>query len=204
MRAKPQDMPYDRERLHEIMETHDRRCKGKSRQRGGARCLQWASRGSDYCRFHGGHNVRRVRLRCTSSVRAHKLLTDLLGTGARSDRERLGLTQEVDASRATAAHALELMAMTQGESLDLQLRAASAAREALTAVASNVESLVQAHKDSSTVLDAEQLDFVVTQLARVLANRIKDGRTRNAVLRDIEKIRVPDKGALLKARTRVA
>jgi len=181
---------------------HPRRCQAKSRATQ-QQCKNWATKGRHYCRFHGGHLPyhKEKKLAGLYSRRANKRLKELLTDAANAERN--SLAEEVDVARVLAARAMKSFEKICIEDPPTELAADKAKLGRLRATAtaslrtalSQVASLVTAHSKviSEQALDAHAAEYVVAQVVKILQERIEDEELLNALVTDLEELKVPSK-----------
>ena len=131
------------------------------------------------------------------SRRATGELKALINTAAERSSERSSLAGEVDASRAIALQAIQLLDKTMegGESTkpELLLGVMEFAQKALKHVNDSVATMVKVSAIDPTALDAEQADYILNSIGEILRKRVDDEKLRETILADFKDIKVPER-----------
>lgn len=183
---------------------HKNRCQGKNRNK--EQCGQWALRGKDYCKWHGGRAqlVKRRRPMSIYSRRATGKLKDVLEELAANPDERMSLSGEIDVARSMALKAFDLLnAATNGKSKKKKEEGAEGNGVTEKSKTAAMRLMQQSLKDLSSLidkqakvtalldrtLDVEQIGFIREQIIQILENRIEQEHPElhALVVQDLEK-----------------
>jgi hypothetical protein len=123
---------------------------------------------------------------------------DLLEELAARGDERASLAGEVDVARGIAEQAANLLGKaiaTEGVSITSIAAAATFAQTALTHVSDLVTKMIKVQTLDKSTLDAEQVDAILAQVSQIIGDQVEDEQLRAKILRDFDKIKVPEKAA---------
>lgn len=159
---------------------HVRRCQSRNRWR--EQCRQWASRGSTYCRFHGGarRNGREVKHVPWYGRRAGSKLAEALEQYRKEGGEILRLDEEVHLARLLADKsfaAFEAACLDEESSKkvsdDVKAMAVVQARSALSHVAEVVERACKVKALSSATVSAEDIALLAQKMEEVVRRTLE-------------------------------
>lgn len=183
---------------------HVRRCQAKKRNGTGEQCAQWALKGQDYCRIHGGRRKARSqhfggRMKGFYSKHATGRLKDMIEEAA-SIENRIDLAGEVDAARAFCLEAVKVCSLVldppKGVEISdtMKLSAVQIAQNSVEHVSKVVERMVKVMALSDSTFNAIQVDNICTTIINLLMKHLEDQpEVMDLIVKDIESIKTVKK-----------
>lgn len=163
--------------------------------RSGERCWNWALRGRNYCKFHGG---RRALIRTWDLGRYSKYLgvtlreqlTALLDEPA---HDMLSLYEELALARSTAADSVKLWdaAQAKGIQVETRIKAAAVMRETLCFVRDMVMAASKVERDMGDTVSLATLDLFVAQVVRAVHDVCDEETAKKLEAHIRDRVRLP-------------
>ncbi len=179
-------------------EGHIRRCQGAIRRSNPKRqCTQWALKGRNYCRVHGGRQPLYEKMGHYSRNAGKTLKSKLEKLAAMDPDERNSLAEEIDLSRLLCERNLKLFDAThyppEGTVIPekLKVMAAEGLRSALADVTEIVAKSAIVRSRSEGVVGIEDLGYIIHQIKKILEDEDVDPR----VSERLSEIRLPKRGS---------
>ena len=168
--------------------THTKRCQAKSRSREDGRCGNWSSKGSIFCRYHGG--TRKGGVNGLYARRAKNKLKEIFEQVDDATDQRSSLRAEVDAARAMAAHSMALFnAALDADNLTGAAAAGEHAAKALDLVSRLVMQMTKVDMVDPRTLDAEQIEGLLRQVGTILEKHLTPAQIE-PILADFQNLKV--------------